>query len=243
MFVGHFQGFSVQRLQAGHTHLHFFQIGAGVYRGVVLVVFVFFGGGFRDRGFVALVGVDEAQKHVGQTGLAVAHPLVFAEDERGGLRETGEGGIDLLEAFLDALGDGDFAFPGEQFDGAHFTHVHAHRIGGAAEFAVHRDQGLSGFLGGSLVGFVDGVVVQQQFVGFRGHFPDGDPHVVDHVDDVFDLIGIDDIVGQVVVYFGVGQVALFFAFGDQELELGLLLLIHSDDPRSGGYRGQNSPLV
>ena len=42
----------------------------------------------------------------------------------------------VLEAFLDALGDLDFAFAGEELDGAHLAHVHAHRVGGAAELGV-----------------------------------------------------------------------------------------------------------
>jgi hypothetical protein len=51
-----------------------------------------------------------------------------------------------------------------------------------------------------------------------------DAHVVDHADNVFDLLRIDDVVGQVIVDFGVGQVALFLALDDQGLDFGLLLL-------------------
>jgi len=53
-----------------------------------------------------------------------------------------------LQAAFDALGDFDFAFARQQLDRAHFAHVHAHRVGGAAEFAVHRGQrGFGGFFG------------------------------------------------------------------------------------------------
>ncbi len=44
----------------------------------------------------------------------------------------------VLQAFLDALGDLDLAFAGEELDRAHLAHVHAHRVGGAAEFGVER---------------------------------------------------------------------------------------------------------
>ena len=37
-----------------------------------------------------------------------------------------------------------------------------------------------------------------------------DPHIVDHVDDIFDLLRIDDIVGQVIVDLVVSQVTLIF---------------------------------
>ena len=50
-----------------------------------------------------------------------------------------------------------------------------------------------------------------------------DAHVVDHVDNVFDLFRIDDVVRQVIIDFGVGQEALFLAAGNQFFELlGLL---------------------
>ncbi len=44
------------------------------------------------------------------------------------------------QAAFDALGDFDFAFAGQQFHRAHFAHVHAHGVGGAAEFGVHGGQ-------------------------------------------------------------------------------------------------------
>ena len=44
----------------------------------------------------------------------------------------------VLQAVLDALGDLDLAFAREQLDRAHLAHVHAHRVGGAAEFASRR---------------------------------------------------------------------------------------------------------
>ena len=60
-------------------------------------------------------------------------------------------------------------------------------------------------------------------LGVRRFFVHRDTHVIDHVDDVFDLLWIDDVVGQVVVDLGIGQVALFLAAGNQIFELLSLL--------------------
>jgi len=56
-----------------------------------------------------------------------------------------------------------------------------------------------------------------------------DPHVVDHRDDVFDLLGLDQAVGQVVVDLGVGKEALLLAAGDQLTNLRLLFVVHGAD--------------
>ena len=39
--------------------------------------------------------------------------------------------------------------------------------------------------------------------------------VIDHPDDVFDLIRITDVIGQVVVHLCIGDVTLLLALGDQ----------------------------
>ena len=49
----------------------------------------------------------------------------------------------------------------------------------------------------------------------RRAFVDLDAHVVDHADDVFDLLRVDDALGQVVVDLGIGQKPLFLALGNQ----------------------------
>jgi len=41
------------------------------------------------------------------------------------------------------------------------------------------------------------------------------PHIIDHINDVFDLLRINDIIGQVVVNLGVGQETLLFTLDDQ----------------------------
>ena len=114
----------------------------------------------------------------------------------------------------------DFAFARQQFDRAHLAHVHAHRVGGAAELGVDRGgERLRRFFGGLVVG--DDRLAHQQRLGVRCLFVHRDAHVVDHLHDVFDLLRIDDLGGQVVVDFGVGQEALFLAARNQQLELRL----------------------
>src|SRR3989449_3391322 len=60
------------------------------------------------------------------------------------LFRSGRAGADRLDhvaqAFLDALGDLDLALAREQLDRAHLAHVHAHRVGGAAELGIHRGE-------------------------------------------------------------------------------------------------------
>ncbi len=51
-----------------------------------------------------------------------------------------------------------------------------------------------------------------------------DAHVVDHVDDVFDLFRIDDFARQMIVHFSVSEVALLLAARDQQFELRLTLV-------------------
>ena len=47
----------------------------------------------------------------------------------------------------------------------------------------------------------------------------GYPHIVDHVDDILDLFGFDDIIGQMIIDLVVGQEALFLPFCNQLFEL------------------------
>src|SRR5690606_39997653 len=101
--------------------------------------------------------------------------------------------------------------------------VHAHRVGGATALGIERRQRGGGFLGGGVVDLAAtaGIAGQQQRLGIRRNFVHLDAHAVDHADDVFDLLRIDHVVGQVIVDFGVGQVALLQALADQKLDVGL----------------------
>jgi hypothetical protein len=143
-------------------------------------------------------------------------------------RERRERVLHLVQAFLDALGDGDLAFAGQQLDRAHLAHVHAHRVGRATAFGVDRAQRGGRFLGGGFVRLAGARRVgEQQGFGVGCDFMHLDAHAVDHADDVFDLLRIDDVVGEVVVDFGVGQVALLQTLADQLLDFGLLLRTRS----------------
>ena len=123
----------------------------------------------------------------------------------------------MCQTIFNTFGDFDFAFPGQQFDGTHLTHVHTHRVGGTAKLAVYCGERGGGFFGGIFVSG-DGVV-DQQGVSIRRHFMHGDAHVIDHANNALDLLRIDDFIGQVVIDLGIGQEALFLAFGDQQLKL------------------------
>ena len=199
------------------------RIGALALFGVV--VFGFGGGGQIDLGGRRHVvgGIQIAHQYV-REAIFLAGFGIAIENVADGARKVRRGGEHVAYAFFDALGNGDFAFPREQFHGAHFAHIHAHGVRGAAGFGLDGGQGRGRFLGGQLVrGIVAGV---QYFVGIRrrfGGFVDRDPHVVNHGDDVFDLIWIADVRWQVVVDLGVGQVALFLALGNELLESRLLL--------------------
>src|SRR5690606_26707168 len=195
-----------------------FVIGIAVAFLVLFLVVLGLGGGFLQFGLdflgrqAAVVRVDVAAEHVGQAATLGGHALVFGEDAVHGAREVGDGAHHFADAFLDALGDLDLAFAGQQLHGAHFAHVHAHRVGGAADVGLYRGQGGGGFFSGGFVGIGFG---KQQRIGIRRALEDVDAHVVDHADDVFDLFRIGDVFRQVVVDFGVGQVALLPAAGDQ----------------------------
>jgi len=143
-----------------------------------------------------------------------------AGDRPGELRERV---LDLVQAFLDALGDRDLALAREQLHRAHLAHVHAHRVRGAAGL-FDRRQYRHRFFRRRLVVLGGRGVLQQQRLGIGRNFVHLDAHVVDHVDDVFDLLRIDDVVGEVIVDLGVGQEALFLALGDELLDVGSSLL-------------------
>src|SRR5471030_270088 len=122
----------------------------------------------------------------------------------------------VFQAIFDAFGDLDLAFARQQLDRTYFAHIHAHRIGGAAEVGVDRRQGrLGGRLGLVVAGDGGDVVRQQQRLGVRRVLVDGDAHVVEGADDAFDRFRIDDVLGQMVVDLGIGEEAAFLAELDQ----------------------------
>jgi hypothetical protein len=224
------------------------RIGAGIdYRGgvvivvaiavTVAVVFDGFGGRRRFRRCdhrggddVVLdgIGINESAEEIGEAhflALDVVHQThKFADYHRAG----GDGVDALPNAVLDALGEVDFVFAGEQIHGTHFAHVHANRVGGAAKLAFHGggEHGLGLFDDFLVVGVG---MLEDQAVGIGGIVIYLDTHVVDHVDDRFDLVGIVHILRQMIVDLTVGQESLLLALEDETFQLGLLRFwIHSD---------------
>ena len=68
--------------------------------------------------------------------------------------------------------------------------------------------------------------VGEQRLGIRCLLVHRNAHVVDRVDDVFDLLRIDDLGGQVIVHLRIGEVALLLAARDQQLQLRLAVFGH-----------------
>ncbi len=188
-----------------------------VIRGILLFLQAGLGEGGDLIGHLGVgVRVDEAGDHVGQADLAVLEALVLAQDFGDGLGVVAQGGEHLRLAVLDALGDQDLALAGEQFHGPHLAHVHTHRVGGPAELAVDTCQGRRRFFSHVVIGRHGGVGdAHQQGIHVRRDLMDSDAHVIDHGDDVLDLLRVDDLFRQMVIDLGIGQVALLLALGDQ----------------------------
>jgi hypothetical protein len=168
----------------------------------------------RLRDLIGRIRIDETDDHIDEAHLSGLHRFIVAQQQLVCAGIAAERDLDGLETFFDALGDADFALARQQFDGAHFAHVHAHRIGGAAELGIEIGESGGGFLDGFFVGGSGGIRQQQRF-GIRRLLVHRNPHVVDHVDDVFDLFRIDDLARQMIVDFGVGEVALLLAARNQ----------------------------
>ncbi len=134
-----------------------------------------------------VIGIDVTTEDVRQTATFGGDAVVLAENVIDSAREVGDGAHDFTNAFLDPLGDFDLAFTGQQLDRAHFTHVHAYRVGRAADIGLNCRQRSSGFFGR---GFVGVGFRQQKGIRIRSTLEYVDPHVVDHADDVFHLFRI-----------------------------------------------------
>ena len=110
------------------------------------------GGGPLRIEVVLGVRVDQAVDHLVDAQLVLLHLVGEVED----LLHRGRAGADrqdhVAQAVLDALGDLDLALAREQLDRAHLAHVHAHRVGGAAEFGIDRRERGLGLLLDVLVG-------------------------------------------------------------------------------------------
>ena len=125
--------------------------------------------------------------------------------------------LDLFEALLNSLGDFDLTLTRQQFNGAHLTHVHAHGIRCTTKFGIDTGECSFCFL---CAGVVRGCCVgQDQRLGVGCFFMHRNTHVINHVNDVFDLFRIDYVIRQVVIDLCIGQVALLLAAGNQIFQL------------------------
>ncbi|MNI52605.1 hypothetical protein D3C73_1074010 [compost metagenome] len=142
---------------------------------------------FRGRRRNAVVRVDVAAQYVGQAATFGSDASVFGENMVNRAREVRDSAHHFTDAFLDTLGDFDFAFAGQELDRTHFAHIHAHRVGRAADIGFNGRQRSSGFFGRSFVGVG---FRQQKGIRIRSTLEYVDPHVIDHADDVFHLLRI-----------------------------------------------------
>ena len=143
----------------------------------------------------------------------VAHAAleVFAEgddlaDDDG---RAGDGLEHAELAALDALGDFDFAFAGEQRNGAHFAQIHAHGVVGLLERArrqVELDI-FALFKFEVLVGAELGAVEQVNALCANGG------------DEVVEVVGGADLIWQDVVDIAVGEIAFFLADLDEAVNV------------------------
>ena len=161
--------------------------------------------------------IVEADDDIAELHLFVQHHLKRLEQGLHGAGIAGERAQHLLQPFLDAFGDLDLALAGQEVNSAHFAHIHPDRIGGAAELVFQADQRRGRLRRRVFIGHIG--IVGNAGVEIRRGFMHGDPHIVDHVDDILDLFRLDDIVGQMIIDLVVGQEALFLAFCNQLFEL------------------------
>ncbi len=220
--VNFFKQFTQPVEAAERLALEFFQFfrqRLGATLAVVIIGGVEFIKIFLGHIVIGFIGVGETVHHGGDDDLAFTDVFAQAQDFGNG----GGGGRDRFhhghQAAFDALGNFDFAFARQQLYRAHFAHVHAHRVGGAAELAVHRGKGRLGFFLGFFLGRGGrDIVVEQQRLGVRRLLINRHTHVVEHRDHDLKRFGIHQLVGQVIRNLAVRQVTACLAQLDQCLE-------------------------
>ena len=173
-------------------------------------------GGWRQIFFS--VRVDKAGDQIGQARFFRFNAIVLLQQIGDRFRVFRNRALDLVNPVFDAFSDVNFAFARQQFDGTHFAHVHTHRVGCASDFRLNAGENLRG----SFFRIFVGIVVRfskQEIIGIRCFFHHLNAHVVDHLDDVFDLVGVDDIFRQMVIDLGIGQIALLLTTLDKKFQL------------------------
>ena len=179
---------------------------------------------------VGSVRVDEADHQVDHARLAGLELLVGMQQVLVGGRIVGERQTHRVQALLYALGNADFTFACQQLHRAHLAHVHAHRVGGAAEFRIQCGQCCRCLFDGFLIRRRRRIGCQQR-LGVRYLLVYRNAHVVNRVDDILDLLRIDDLRRQMIVDLRVGEVSLLLAARDQQLQLRLPVFRHDADAR------------
>ena len=172
-----------------------------IVRGVVVTLFLIFvfviihlflrqfrtdvSGGRRHIFFG--VRVDKTGDQVRQARFFRFNAIVLLQQIGDRFRVLGDRALNLVDPVFDAFCDVNFAFAGQQFNGTHFAHVHADRVSGTPDFRFHAGQYLCSSFFRIFVSVVGGFS-QQQIIGIRCFFHHLNAHVIDHLDDIFDLI-------------------------------------------------------
>ncbi|AEW75283.1 hypothetical protein EcWSU1_03855 [Enterobacter ludwigii] len=133
------------------------------------------------------VRVDKTGDQVRQARFFRFNTIVLLQQIGDRFRVFGNRALNLIDPVFDAFRDVNFAFAGQQFNGTHFAHVHADRVSGTPDFRFHAGQDLCSSFFRIFVSVVGGFS-QQQIIGIRCFFHHLNTHVIDHLDDVFDLI-------------------------------------------------------
>ena len=122
-------------------------------------------------------------------------------------------------AALDALGDFDFAFAGEQGDGAHLAQVHADGVVGLLEGAGREVEF-------DVVGLFAGLVLLVALGGAAAAVAGEhiDALSVDGGQQIIEIVGRGDVAGQEVVDLAEGEIALLFAGVDDAVYVFFVLV-------------------
>src|SRR5471030_2866542 len=129
---GVFERFELFGREAGSARrARFFLFFGFLYFLFFLFVILFRRGSGHDRRVFAFI--DQTINNFVDLDFIGADP-VRCGDNFGDCHGTGRDRLyHVFQAIFDAFGDLDLAFARQQLDRAHFAHIHAHRIGGAAE--------------------------------------------------------------------------------------------------------------
>ena len=127
-----------------------------------------------------------------------------------------QGFLHHVQPRLNALGNGNFAFAGQQINSAHFAHIHTHRIGRAADFAFRQQRVIGQFL----IFRGDHVII-----AFGRRFDHINAHLHQKRDDFFIFIAFQHMLGQGFMDFFVSQKPLLTPTLNQFFNIILIVVI------------------